>query len=195
MTRLGKRILCIPDTQCCTKCGTDKPISAYNFRKDRGQPYRQCRDCMAARKWSVKNPERQRATVKAWEANNQGRLRAIWREMAARKRERDPVRRIHGRISNQIYAVLRRGKNCRSAFELVGYSFSELKAHLERQFTPGMGWHNVSKWHIDHIVPLSSFSIIGPDDPELRRAWALANLRPLWAADNLRKGAKREVLL
>lgn len=30
---------------------------------------------------------------------------------------------------------------------------------------------------------------------KVRRAWALPNLRPLWAADNIRKGARREVLL
>ena len=53
----------------------------------------------------------------------------------------------------------------------------------------------MGEWHIDHIVPLASFVIAGPDDPELRRAWALTNLRPLWAKDNMRKGAKVETLL
>jgi hypothetical protein len=71
----------------------------------------------------------------------------------------------------------------------------ELKTHLGRQFLRGMGWHNMGQWHIDHIIPLSSFTITGPDDPELRRAWALTNLRPLWAVDNLTKRDKQEVLL
>ncbi len=193
--RLGKRIVVIPDTQECTKCGVSKPIAAYGIRHDRGQPYRQCRDCMAARKWAKKNPERQRSLTRAWQERNTERMRSIWREMAARKRQADPARRIHGRISNQIYAVIKRAKGCRSAFDLVGYSFAELKDHLERQFLRGMSWENIGEWHIDHIVPLSSFTIAGPDDPELKRAWALTNLRPLWAVDNLRKGAKLEVML
>jgi len=55
---------------------------------------------------------------------------------------------------------------------------------------PGMGWHNMSEWHIDHIMPLASFNFTGLDDPAVREAWALSNLRPLWAADNIRKGAR-----
>lgn len=192
---MTRRHYVIPDVLRCTKCEQDKPISAYNIRKDRGQPYRQCRDCMAARKWATKNPERQRALSKAWESENKDRIRAIWREMAARKRERNPAHRINARISNQIYAVLRAGKNRRGTFSLVGYTADVLRAHLERQFLPGMGWHNLPEWHVDHIVPLSSFKITGPDDPGLKRAWALSNLRPLWATDNLRKGAKLELLV
>lgn len=72
--------------------------------------------------------------------------------------------------------------------------------HLERQFTSGMSWSNyagclpwkskMKKWHIDHIVPKSKFWF---DDR--RAAYALANLRPLWEKDNLRKGAVQTILL
>lgn len=47
--------------------------------------------------------------------------------------------------------------------------------------------------HIDHIVPKSSFDVTDP--AELRACWSLANLRPVPAVVNLRKGAKRESLL
>lgn len=149
---------------------------------------------MAARKWATKNPERQRALNRSWQERNPERIRAIWRDMAARKRQ-SPTYRLHGRISNQVWATLRDRKNCRRAFDLVGYGVEDLRAHLEKQFVRGMGWHNMAEWHIDHIVPLSSFTITGPDDPELRRAWALTNLRPLWAVENMRKGARIEVLV
>lgn len=70
------------------------------------------------------------------------------------------------------------------------YSSEELKLHLERQFVVGMCWDNYgTHWHIDHIVPLSSFA---PDD---RAAWCLSNLRPLWAKENLEKSDKRLYLL
>jgi hypothetical protein len=58
-----------------------------------------------------------------------------------------------------------------------------------------MSWDNIGDWHIDHIVPLASFTFSSADDPEFRAAWALTNLRPLWAADNMRKHARREFLL
>ena len=181
--------------QSCTKCGQFKAMADYGVRHDRGAPYRQCRECMAARKWHKANPERHRQRGQAWVDANRDRARETWREMRRRKLEANPANRVHGRISNQIYYVLRKDKGCRSAFDLIGYSPNDLKVHLERQFVKGMGWHNMSEWHIDHIVPLSSFPIAGPDDPNVPRAWALPNLRPLWATDNLRKGAKMEVLV
>jgi hypothetical protein len=117
------------------------------------------------------------------------------RERARRQRELRPDVRLRSRISAQLRAVVTTGKGGKKASELLGYSMEELRLHLERQFLPGMGWHNAREWHIDHIVPLSSFTITGTDDPELRRAWALANLRPLWAKDNIAKGAQRVSLL
>jgi len=99
------------------------------------------------------------------------------------------------RLSVQLFHMLRGTKARRKTVDLLGYGTAELMAHVERQFLPGMTWQNIGEWHIDHIVPLASFKITGPDDPELRRAWALSNLRPLWADDNKRKSAKREFLI
>ena len=73
---------------------------------------------------------------------------------------------------------------------MLGYPLSELVAHLERQFTKGMTWDAFRNGgiHIDHIIPLSSFDLT--DEAEWKAAWALTNLRPLWARDNLTKHAK-----
>ena len=79
---------------------------------------------------------------------------------------------------------------------LCGYTIDDLRQHLERQFVRGMSWENMgSGWHIDHIVPLSSFSFSSVTCPEFRAAWALSNLRPLWATENMSKGARRTHLL
>lgn len=78
---------------------------------------------------------------------------------------------------------------------MVDYTVEELRAHLERQFLRGMGWHNAGEWHIDHIIPVSSFNYTSPDDLEFKRCWALANLRPLWGRDNIRKSNRVETLL
>jgi hypothetical protein len=111
-----------------------------------------------------------------------------------RRVERIDVR-LRSRISSQFRYCLGTGKGGAATESLLGYSIHDLRVHLERQFLPGMDWRNMGEWHIDHIVPLASFTITGPDDPELRRAWALTNLRPLWAADNIRKGATVATLL
>ena len=75
----------------------------------------------------------------------------------------------------------------RSEIEL-GYSQNEFKAHIESLFISGMSWLNRSKWHIDHIKPISLFIKEGVMDIKIINA--LNNLQPLWAKDNIAKGAK-----
>ena len=110
-------------------------------------------------------------------------------------RAENPSFAIRERMSAGIKNSLRDGKNGRSWERLVGYTVTDLMRHLERQFLSGMSWDNRGEWHIDHILPLASFKFTRPDDPEFRAAWALTNLRPLWAKDNMRKSDKRTHLI
>lgn len=47
--------------------------------------------------------------------------------------------------------------------------------------------------HIDHVRPLASFDLEDPD--QVLEVWALPNLQPLWAADNLAKGSRLQKLI
>ena len=47
------------------------------------------------------------------------------------------------------------------------------------------------KWQIDHIIPESDFNYITPNDPEFKECWALKNLRPLSAKQNILDGVSR----
>jgi hypothetical protein len=51
-----------------------------------------------------------------------------------------------------------------------------------------MTWGNHGEWHIDHIRPLRSFDLTVRD--QVLEACNWSNLQPLWAIDNLRKGAR-----
>lgn len=77
----------------------------------------------------------------------------------------------------------------------LGYTTTQLRAHLERQFTPGMSWANKGEWHIDHIVPVASFEITSLDSPEFKACFGMHNLRPMWGTENLKKGKRRDFLL
>lgn len=78
-------------------------------------------------------------------------------------------------------------------FDILGYSVNDLMQHLENQFKDGMSWSNCHMWHIDHIIPESSFNYSSFHDKEFKECWGLKNLQPLWAEDNRKKGCKMGV--
>ena len=69
---------------------------------------------------------------------------------------------------------------------LLGYSATQLKEHIESKFVKGMTWGNHGEWEIDHVYPVSKF----PSDALISDVCSLDNLQPLWKEDNLRKGNK-----
>jgi 5-methylcytosine-specific restriction endonuclease McrA len=144
----------------------------------------------------LRNPEADKERQRRWRERNREKFRAANRGYSA-KRRMTPQGRLENVVRVAMHAEITRGsKRGRKTFDLLGYSSAELVAHLERQFTKGMSWSNYgSEWHIDHIVPLSSFSYETPDDPDFKSAWALTNLRPLWATENFSKGAKVSLLI
>ena len=81
-------------------------------------------------------------------------------------------------------------KESKSWETLVNYSLEDLKLHLEKQFTNGMSWENYGEWHIDHILPISSFNIQDYNDEYFQKCWSLENLQPMWAVENIKKSNK-----
>ncbi|CAH1677995.1 conserved hypothetical protein [Hyphomicrobiales bacterium] len=120
----------------------------------------------------------------------QRRMRKAEREkinLYRRKRRQDPKERIVEATRARIWAALR-GRSDGALFSRLGYSKADLISHIEKRFTPGMAWNNYGRWHVDHIRPCASYDMT--DASQFAECWALSNLQPLWAADNIRKGAK-----
>ncbi len=99
----------------------------------------------------------------------------------------DPANKFKQSMSKMISNSLK-NKNGLHWETLAGYSCKELRRYLEARFRPGMSWDNYGEWHVDHIIPKSLFKYESYDDPEFKACWALENLQPLWAKDNLSKG-------
>jgi len=78
-----------------------------------------------------------------------------------------------------------------ATWELCGCDLTTLKNHLEIQFKDGMSWNQRGKWHIDHIRPVCSFDL--SDVEQQKECFHYTNLQPLWAIDNMRKGATYDV--
>ena len=139
--------------------------------------------------WAIANPERHRENGARWRANNSEKARALTLKS---------TKRLHatpwGHINKITAAAMRRGVRRQDGspgpYEcLLGYTWLEMRAHLERLFTPEMTWENWGKyWEVDHIEALSRFRYETMSDPEFKRAWALSNIRPLYWRDNRGKG-------
>jgi hypothetical protein len=83
-----------------------------------------------------------------------------------------------------------------AAIKHLGCTVEAFRAHIEAQFLDGMtwdnwgrGWHGERPWHMDHIRPLAAFDLTDPE--QVAAACHYTNLRPLWAVENLSKGASQ----
>ena len=109
-----------------------------------------------------------------------------------KKLKTDPYFKLMENLRSRIYCVLKgRIKKSAKTLNLLGVkNISEIKLHLEKQFKNGMTWKNHGKWHIDHIKPCASFDLTCPQ--QQLRCFNYKNLQPLWAFQNMSKGAKIE---
>jgi hypothetical protein len=105
-------------------------------------------------------------------------------------RRRDVKKRISHTFSSRMRIALASGKKGRPWENLVGYTVDDLKKHLEKQFSKGMTWGNYGEWHIDHKIPVAVFNFKSFEDIDFKRCFALSNLQPMWALENISKGAK-----
>jgi hypothetical protein len=99
-----------------------------------------------------------------------------------------------GRVTDSVIARHRRWLKRRgivmdcTVWEMTGCTTVQFCEHISGKFEPAMNWLNFGKWQIDHIHPLAA---VDPSSTEaILGAFHFANLRPSWASENSRKGAK-----
>jgi hypothetical protein len=99
---------------------------------------------------------------------------------------------LNHRTKSLVKGSLAAGTGGKRLKQLLGYSIEDLKTHIEKQFHDGMTWARFmgGEIHLDHIIPISFFKPTTPDSEEFKACWALSNLRPMWAKENLSKGAR-----
>lgn len=107
-------------------------------------------------------------------------------------------RTIRTNLSSAIRIRLNKrnsSKKGESYLAKLGYTVEELRIHLESRFYPNpqtgetMSWDNWAQngWHVDHVIPDSWFNYTSMDDQSFKDCWALSNLQPKWAYENLSK--------
>jgi len=135
------------------------------------------------------NAEKLSKEKSEYSKNNRAKINKTQLAYQKRKIATDPLFRL---IKNTRKMVSRYmlGEKSKRTQEIIGCSYEELKIHIEKQFTEGMTWDNygMDGWHVDHIKPLA----MAISQEEIISSNHYSNLQPMWALDNLKKGATFE---
>ena len=184
----------------CTKCKRSLPINEF-YKLKRGVAS-WCRECKSQRHKLWAQTERAKQLKRGSYHKNIGSHKKYrWQyktrrnELAKCRAKNDISFAIKTRMRSLVYRSLRMSlekKDGNKWQELTGYSINDLREHLEAKFSDGMSWQKflMGEIHIDHIIPIAAFNITSYADPDFKRCWALNNLQPLWAEENIKKGAK-----
>lgn len=188
------------ETQVCTKCHATKSLSEfYAEKRSRSGLRANCKIChrtdvLAREKTEEGRRQKRSPERKAWKRAYRQRpeVKARERTYYWLKLQFDPAFKLAYLLRVRACNALKRQAKGKSGspLRLLGCDAEFLALYLEMQFQPGMDWgnHGLRGWHIDHKKPLSSFDL--SDASEAARAFHFTNLQPLWAADNLSKGAR-----
>ena len=158
-------------------------------------PEKQAQKRLYIKEYTLKYPERRKLSAKnsykkiktnpiKWEK------RTIYhRNWIKNKRITDPNAKLLFYTRSRMYKVLKGLEKSAPTLKLLDVPNIEfLWQHLIKQFQPGMTKENYGLWHLDHIIPCSSFDF--SDLEQQKKCFHYTNLQPLWASDNLSKGSK-----
>jgi len=140
-------------------------------------------------KWQKENREHLNEYHQKWREENRDKLRKTKRNYERTRKANDPLYKLISNFRTAIYQVLKENNVEKNGhyFEVLKYSPQQLIDHLESKFAGDMSWDNYGKWHVDHILPITSFEINEIGDNEFMKCWCLSNLQPLWSDENIRK--------
>ena len=205
------------DNKVCARCGKIKNIDEF-YKDDASKDNRRvsCKECVLKsnkryrkinkekiikikKRYAVKNKDKLTAKKKIYYEKNKDKILAYAKKWRKDNREHlneyftnlkkiNIHRRISVNLRSRVNKAVKNNYKTGSAIRDLGCSINELKEYLESRFQAGMTWDNYGEWHIDHIVPLASFNLENRE--QLIKAYHYTNLQPLWARDNLSKGAK-----
>ncbi len=186
----------------CVKCQEIKSIEHFHKYIDKkGKTNYKSRCSICQSEYDKKHGNAYYRTHK-----EEARIYARTRE---RKKRKNTYYRIRQSISRAINRSLKKrgsSKNNQSCLKYLPSSIEQIIAHLENNFEPWMTRDNYGvyyadqwddndpttwKWNIDHIIPQSDLPHETMEEENFRKCWALENLRPYSAKQNVLDGSSR----
>ena len=180
------------ESKKCSKCDVVKPLDEFYKEKPRKDGHRSdCKECLKQYNSQYKHDNKEKISEqkKQYRQDNKKELNEYQRN----RYNNDPAAALRANIKSHINSALKKNNSSKmgeSALQYLPYTIEQLKEHLESQFKPGMNWDNRGEWHIDHIYPQSKLPYDSMSHPNFQKAWALENLQPLEASENISKGNK-----
>lgn len=150
------------------------------------------------RKTYDQDKEKRTEYMKKYKEKNKKTLRKKRREDEKNRCANNIQYKLAKKLRNRLWDAVKHNYKNGSAVKDLGCTLVEFVAHLESKFYPHpetgeeMTWDNYGfyGWHLDHIIPLSAFDLTRRD--HIIFACHYTNLQPMWAEENLSKGAKIE---
>ena len=157
------------------------------------------------KQYRTEHKEEKREYNKQYNTENKDKRK----EYQKNRKKTDPVFKLRINVSISVHnALLRNGssKNSSSILKHLPYTIEELKNYIELLFEPWMTWENHGKynvktwdekdrstwaWHLDHIIPQTHLSYTSMEDDNFKICWALENLRPYNAKNNIEERNNR----
>ncbi len=180
--------------KCCECANAVKQLTEANKKRDERylrDKVKQCSTCKEEKSFSDFTPD---INCKfGLKSKCKMCSQVVKRNYANNKKKTNPIYKLECNLRSRIISAInqkRSGGTVKSAktIELLGAPIETVYKHLEVQFKEGMNWENYGKWHVDHILPCSSFDLSKSE--EQFKCFNYKNLQPLWAIDNLKKHAK-----
>lgn len=183
----------------CKKCQQNKGLNIDNYRQCKyssGKFYFKstCKKCESSLQiarvkkngLSLIQKSKMKIYTKQYKKDNKEKINRKYKD----KLRSDINFRLRKNVSRAISHVI--NKNNKSFIKYMSYTIKELKGHLENQFDNKMIWDNYGiYWHIDHIIPQSCLPYTSMSEENFKKCWALENLRPLNAKQNMLDGSTR----
>ena len=192
----------------CSKCEIEKPFNEfYKDPKVKNGLRSSCKSChkqyLEANKERIyerkkeynkqyyeANKEKIVEYSKQWYELNKERINENKKQYQKQRLQTDPIYKFRFNVRCLIIRSFKRGSNQfrkdTKTEQILGCTIEEFRSYIESKFTEGMTLENYGKWHLDHITPIA----IANTEEEIIKLNHYTNFQPLWAEENIRKGAR-----
>lgn len=195
----------IMETKVCTKCYEEKLLEEfYKLKKGKFGRTSICKRCTGDyhKKWRSENKEHSQEYFRNYYLENQEEIKetsskyyqANREQVHAKTKEKyhsDELFKFSHGLRALVCSSFRRacdGKfsKRKSTEVILGCTVEEFVKHISAQFREGMSLDNYGEWHLDHIKPLA----LAETEKDILEFNHYTNFQPLWAEENISKGAK-----